>query len=229
MTKAVGYTRLSQDSDTSIQRQKRGIRDYCERNNFDLDEIHDDGEFSSGFDVSRSEYQTVRNRVEGGEIDAVVIYDHGARIGRDFDERMKFLLSLREHGVELHSDKRGHIDLSNPTDVAVEGIHAAKDDEAKREEIEKSKEAVEERLENGYDHGRPPFGLEFDEDGRYWVPGDDFEDVLDIFRLRNQGMTYEEISEEVGVPTSTAARVEARREMYYERQDHAKTGTESAY
>lgn len=214
MNRSVGYTRLSQDSDTSIDRQKRGIRGYCDRNALDLVEIHDDGEFSSGYDVTRSEYQAVKDRVENGEIDAVVIYDHGARIGRDFDERMKFLLSLREHDVELHSEKRGHIDLSNPTDVAVEGIHAAKDDEAKREEIDKAKEAIEERLENGYDHGRPPFGLAYDDDGKYLEPGEDFETALDVLDLRESDATYDTVKQETGVAIGTAHRIIERKEVY---------------
>jgi DNA invertase Pin-like site-specific DNA recombinase len=214
---AVGYTRLSQDSDTSIDRQKAGIRDYCEANGFDLTEIRNDGEFSSGFDRDRTEYQAVKEAVNDGAVDAVVVYDK-TRIGRDFDERMQFVLDLRATDTELHSARRGRIDLSDPTDAAVESIHAAKDDEAKREEIEKSKEAVAERLNQGFDHGRPPFGLEFDDAGERWVPGDRFDDVIKILRLRNNNATYEEIADKVGVPTTTAYRVVDRREFYVRRE-----------
>jgi DNA invertase Pin-like site-specific DNA recombinase len=214
---AVGYTRLSQDSDTSIDRQKAGIRDYCETNGLELTEIHNDGEFSSGFDVDRTEYQAVKQLVNDGAVDAVVVYDK-TRIGRDFDERMQFVLDLRATDTELHAARRGRIDLSDPTDAAVESIHAAKDDEAKREEIEKSKEAVAERLERGFDHGRPPFGLEFDADGERWVPGNRFDDVLEILRLRSDGATYEEIAGEVDVAMSTAYRVVDRREEYVRRE-----------
>jgi DNA invertase Pin-like site-specific DNA recombinase len=216
MTEAVGYTRLSQDSDTSIDRQKTAIREYCETNDLELAEIRDDGEFSSGFDRDRTEYQAVKSLVNDGAVDAVVVYDK-TRIGRDFDERMQFVLDLRKTDTDLHSARRGSIDLSDPTDAAVESIHAAKDDEAKREEIEKSKEAVAERLEQGYDHGHPPFGLEFDDEGKYWVPGDRFDDVLDVLRLRNDGHTYREIADDVGISTATAYRIVDRREMYVER------------
>lgn len=57
MSSAIGYTRLSRDSDTSIDRQKRHIREYADKNGLLLDHIYDDGERSSGFDESRQEYQ----------------------------------------------------------------------------------------------------------------------------------------------------------------------------
>lgn len=213
MTNAIGYTRLSQDSDTSIERQKRHIRAYCEDNDLHLETIYDDGEFSSGFDIERSEYQKVREAINEERVDAIVV-DKKNRIGRDFDERMRFVLALREHGVDLHAYRRGLIDLSDPTDAAVESVHAAKDDEAKRQEIEDAKEATRERIEAGYDHGRPPFGLQFDEDGHYWVPGEDYYRALRVIAARDQGWSYREIASELPVSRSAARRIVERREKY---------------
>lgn len=216
MSNAIGYTRLSQESDTSIDRQKRKIREYCRGRGFELEEIIDDGQHTSGFETDRAGYQDVKARIRDGSVDVVVVHDK-TRIGRDFDERMRFVLDLREYDAELHSARRGPVDLSNPTDAAVESIHAAKDDEGKREEIEKSKEAVKERLEAGYDHGRPRFGMTYDEKGRYQIPGDDFEVVEEIFELRDEGATLTEIEDEVGVSVATASRVLKRRDWYEER------------
>jgi len=216
MTKAAGYTRLSQDSDTSIPRQKRKIRDYCDEMDIDLGEILDDGRFSSGFDADRAEYQELRELIRAREVDAIVVHDK-TRIGRDFDERMQFVLDLRKYGVDLHSARKGLIDLSDPTDAAVESLYAAQDDEAKRDEIEKAKEAVEERIEAGYDHGPPRFGCEYDDDGKYQVPSDDFDTALRVIDLKEGGDTYAEIEEKTGVPTSTANRIVQRREWYEKR------------
>lgn len=213
MTSAIGYTRLSDTSDTSIPRQKRHIREYCEDNGLDLETIYDDGEFSSGFNIDRSEYQKVRDAIREERVDAIVV-DKKNRIGRDFDERMRFVLALREYDVQLHAYRRGLIDLSDPTDAAVESVHAAKDDEAKRQEIKDAKEATRERIEAGYDHGRPPFGLQFDDDGHYWVPGEDYFRALRVIAARDQGWPYRRIDEEVEVPRSTASRIVERREKY---------------
>lgn len=214
--KAVGYTRLSQDSDTSIPRQTTGIREYCEEQGFELVEILDDGRFSSGFDVQRSEYQKVKSMVNDRAVGAVVVYDK-SRIGRDFDERMQLVLDLRQADVELHSARRGWVDLSDPTDAAVESIHAAKDDEVKREEIEKSKEAVAERLEAGHDHGRPRYGMTYNEDGTTQVPGENFNTVLKVLQMKSRGASYSEIEDDLDVSSSTAQRIISRREWYRDR------------
>jgi len=215
-TPAVGYTRLSQDSDTSIPRQKRKIRSYCDERGIDLVEILDDGRFSSGFDADRTEYQEVRDRIRAREVSAVVVHDK-TRIGRDFDERMQFVLDLRKFGVELHSARKGAVDLSNPTDAAVESLYAAQDDEAKREEIEKAVEAVEERLANGYDHGPPRFGCEYRDDGKFQVPGENYAVAMRVIEMKDNGKTYEQIEAETGVPTSTANRIVEAREWYADR------------
>lgn len=106
MSSAIGYTRLSQESDTSIDRQKRHIREYAAKNNLTLETIYDDGERSSGFDESREEYQQVLDRVQAGKLTAVIVNDK-RRLARDFDETMRLVLDLREHDVEAHTYQEG--------------------------------------------------------------------------------------------------------------------------
>lgn len=163
MTEAVGYTRLSDDG-LSIPEQKRLIREYCERSGLALERIYDDGKYASGYDTDeRPEYRELRGRVQNDDVDAVVVRDTG-RIGRDFDERMYFVLDCRQAGVELHSDEYGRHDLSDPWSVLQETAQAAGDDVQKRNEIERSKKETERRIENGCYHGTPPFGLRFADD-----------------------------------------------------------------
>jgi hypothetical protein len=53
-----------------------------------------------------------------------------------------------------------------------------------------AKRATQERIENGHDHGRPPFGLTYGKDGRYWVPDRDTDEYRAVFmciRLREDG------------------------------------------
>lgn len=218
MTRAVGYTRLSQRSDRSISKQKEAIRKYCEKNGFELDRIYDDGEKSSGFDDDRSEYLRLKEHIDSGAVDAVVVNDK-TRIGRDFDERMRFVLDLRGGDVDLHSARRGHIDLSDPTDAAVESVHAAQDDEGARELIERAKEATAERIAAGHDHGRPPFGFEYGPDKERWVPGDEFSTAIDVLDQRDAGATYSEIENATGVARSTACRIVKREERYREHEN----------
>ncbi|WP_049984100.1 recombinase family protein [Halorubrum sp. BV1] len=222
MSSAVGYTRLSQESDTSIDRQKRHIRAYADENGLTLEAIYDDGERSSGFDESREEYQRVRERVQSGEIAAVVVNDK-RRLARDFDETMRLVLDLRENDVEAHTFQEGRLDLSDPVQAAVEVLQAASEHEAKKKEIERAREAVQERIQNGYDHGRPPIGFRFDDAGERWVPDREgrFTDVVEAIRMVDDGATYRDVEEELGIAPSTMSGVMDRRDRYLQEVDPA--------
>ena len=93
--------------------------------------------------------------------------------------------------------------------------------DTKEEEIEKSRRAIERRKEQGYDHGRPRFGMTYDERGEYQVPGEEFDTVLDIFRHDRNDKSRREIAAAVDVPVATVQRVLDRREWYVEREQMA--------
>jgi len=216
MTDAVGYTRLSQDG-LSIPNQKDCIREYCDRHGFELRTIHDDGTQASGYETSeRPAYLTLREQVRQGVVDAVVVRDTG-RIGRDFDERMYFVLDCRQAGVELHSDEFGQHDLSNPWAVLQETAQAAGDDVQKRKEIERSKAATQERLDNGCYQGKPPLGLRFADDNCHLErdPGG-WETIETILSRRGSGDAVVSIADDVGVSTATVSRVANRGSEWYE-------------
>jgi DNA invertase Pin-like site-specific DNA recombinase len=215
MSSAIGYTRLSQESDTSIDRQKRHIRTYANEKGLTLENIYDDGERSSGFDESREEYQQVRNRVKSGEIEAVIVNDK-RRLARDFDETMRLVLDLREYDVEAHTFQEEKLDLSDPVQAAVEVLQAASEHEAKKKEIERARKAVRERIENGCDHGRPPIGLRFDDAGEQWIPDREgrFQDVVEAIQMVKEGATYRDVQEELDIAPSTMSSVMKRRERY---------------
>jgi len=215
MTEAVGYTRLSQDSDTSIDRQKRHIREYANDHGFELVEMYDDGEHSSGFDAGREEYQALRDHVERDELAAVIV-NGKRRLARDFDETMRLVLDLREYDVEAHTYEDGRLDLSEPVQAAVEVLQAASEHEAKKKEIERAREAVDERVRAGFDHGRPPIGLQFDDAGEQWVPdrSGKFPEVIEAINMIENGKTYEKVSEQTDIPTSTLSGVIDRKERY---------------
>lgn len=211
--RAYGYTRLSQTSDTSIERQQRHIREYTDTHGYDLVEILNDGERTSGFNTGRSEYSSLKDLIRAGDVDAVIVHDR-KRIGRDYDERMQFYFLLRGHGVEFHTYRAGHIDLTDPTDVAVEGIHAAKDHEAAEENIEAAREAVRERVNAGHYHGGPRYGTRFSADKTELVPDTEFSTVLDALAQRDRGATYTDIRDSTGIALGTLANIFDRREWY---------------
>ena len=93
--------------------------------------------------------------------------------------------------------------------------------DTKEEEIEKSRRAIERRKQQGYDHGRPRFGMTYDANGHYQVPGEEFDTVTEIFQLDNAEKSRREIADEVDVPVATVQNVLDRREWYVEREQMA--------
>lgn len=218
LIEGVSYLRLSQESDTSIPSQREDIESYSNENNIDLISEFNDGQNSSGFNDDRPEYQSMKSFIREEDVDAVVVRDR-QRIGRDFDERMRFILDLRELGVELHTTMESEIDLDDPYSVAVEGIHSASDDKKKRQEIEKGKAEIRKRQEKGYYQGGEPFGLEFDENGRFLVPSERFKTALLVIKMKDFGFSYVDVENMIGVNRSTAYRIVNRRKKYKEVQE----------
>lgn len=216
MTVAIGYTRLSQDSDTSIDRQKRHIREYASDHGFELETIYDDGERSSGFETeSRDEYQRVRERVRDNDVDAVVVNDK-RRLARDFDETMRLILDLRKYEIEAHTFEDGQLDLSDPMQVAIEVVQAASEHKAKKKEIERAKEAVRERQEDGCYQGTPPFGLEFAADKCHLQKNSEEWETLEyVWGASNRGESYAEIEAETGLSKATISRINSRGRGHY--------------
>lgn len=212
---AVGYTRLSQDG-LSIPEQKQTIKDYCDRAGFHLKHIYDDGEHASGYETNeRPDYRELRQRVQDGDVDAVVVRDTD-RVGRDFDERMYFVLDCRRAGIELHSVEEGKHDLSDPYSVVIETAQAAGADVQKRHEIERSKKVTKERIESGCYHGTPPFGLQFADDKCHLIrDSSEWERLEKIVTEEFEG-TVKEVAEKADVSVATVSRARQRGIGWYE-------------
>lgn len=217
-TNAIGYTRLSQDG-RSIPEQKQDIREYCDRHELVLEDIYDDGERASGYSIDdRPRYQTLRELVQNGETDAVVVRDTG-RIGRDFDERMRFVLDCREAGIELHSVEAGQHDLSDPYAVVIETAQAAGDDVQKRHEIERAKTETQNRIERGCYQGKVPFGLQFAADGCHLEKHPrEYERLEEAIERRAAGDRVVDVAADLGVSSATVSRITNRGLEWYEKK-----------
>lgn len=220
MTEARGYVRLSQTGrDESISGQIQAIREYAAERDIPLTEadIYNDGEETSGFDADRDAFVELREELIAGEIDIIITRDR-ARLSRDFDTRIRLLTEFRDTGTEWHVvEERGPVGLGDEQTAGVEAINAAMDHYKKMQEIERSRQAIQEKQERGDDLGRPRFGMEYSEDSRRQVPGDEFDTVMEILSMRNDGASYEAIKSETGVSLGTISRVLDRREWYAER------------
>jgi len=219
MSNALAWIRKSKGDDDAIglqqQRQQVAAR---------ADELADDVTtldlgIQTGFStLSRTdgdmlddhpEVQTTIDDLRAGEYDHLVALDD-RRICRDgYLEVIKHACTAGDCTIEYVRDIA--------TDDLTHDIKRRVDRDTKEAEIEKSRAAVRERQARGYDHGRPKFGMEYDADGHYQVPGEDFSRVVAILEARAEGATFETIAESVGVATSTAHKVVDREAWYRDR------------
>ncbi|RLM87894.1 recombinase family protein [Haloarcula sp. Atlit-7R] len=147
--------------------------------------------------------------LRSGEYDHLVAYDD-TRLARDqFYWELKRAATLGECELAFVEEP--------PEDELTFRVQRAVESDVKRREIEKSQAALDAREERGDDHGRPPFGLRFDEDGRRWVPdreSGEFATALEVVRCREEGLSWRDVEEETGVSRSTARGIYDRRERY---------------
>lgn len=213
---AWGYVRLSQEGDASLEEQKESIREYARENELNLVTTRNDGSNTSGFNDDRDGYQLLRGKIRAGDIDAVITRDR-ARMSRDFDERLRLIALFRDTGVEWHVTEVGdRLYLEDVQKAGMEAMHAMMDHVKKMIEIERSKKAIEKRVERGCYQGRTPIGLEFAEDKCHLVKNDRWDDVVRTFELLDEGVSYSAINDETGLEPHQISRMKGRGIEWYE-------------
>lgn len=225
-SRAAGFLRKSQgsDDDVSLQLQREQVPALAaETAGVDVDDVevidlgvhtgfsvHTKGDGDDRIDAHPAVEELLAD-LRAGEYDVLAAYDD-TRLARD-----QFYWELKRAAIV------GECELAfvetPPEDDLTFRVQRAVESDVKRREIEKSQEALAAREERGDDQGRPPYGLQYDDDGRRWVPdheSGEFDDALDVIEARDDGVPWREIAEETGVNTGTARRVYDRRERYLE-------------
>lgn len=217
---AYGYTRLSGSGrDDSIDDQKAAISEYVRsRDDLSLVTTWGDGKNTSGFDAEREWYQRLKTKILNGEIDAIVTRDR-QRLARDFDERLALITAFRETGVEWHVvEEGGRLYLEDTQNAGMECLHAMMDHIKKKAEIQRSKDVVEQRIEDGCYQGKPPAGLQFADDGCHLEKTDRWDDVVTAYAMIEDGTANSTICAETGFGQSKVSRMRKRGIDWYEQR-----------
>lgn len=192
------------------------IREYSDRNGFELLEMYNDGQQTTGYSEDRPEYQKMLTRLDEGDIDHVVVRDR-SRLARDSKDRLRLLLDLEEMNVDTHVVETGEvIDLSESYSRTREAAQADADDHEKRKEAERGRREIQRRQEKGLPVGPPPFGLQYSDSGDELVPDDNFDVAIEVLERRDAGESYRQIANAEGTPDSkdTVRRIVDRRDRY---------------
>ena len=220
MSRAAALIRKSQggDDDVSLKLQREEVPKLAGEHAEAVETI--DLGVHTGFSIhmkgadeeridAHPDIQELLTDLRAGEYDFLVAYDD-TRLARD-----QFYWELKRAAV------LGECELAfveePPDDQLTFRVQRAVESDVKRREIEKSQAALDAREERGDDHGRPPFGLRYDDDGRRWVPdreSGEFATALEVIRRRNDGYSWRDVEDETGVSRSTARSVYDRRERY---------------
>ena len=224
MSRALAWVRKSKgdDSDVGLQEQRDVVGGLA--NELADDVVTLDLGVHTGFSsMTRDDpaglldqNERVTERVadlEAGRFDYLVAYDD-RRVCRDE------YFSVIQYAATKGDAEIVYVGDVNEDDLTFD-LKRRIERDTKEEEIDKSRRAIERRQEQGFDHGRPRFGMRYDERGEYQVPGEEFDTVLDIFRHDRNDKSRREIASAVGVPVGTVQRVLDRREWYVEREQMA--------
>jgi DNA invertase Pin-like site-specific DNA recombinase len=220
VTRAAAFIRKSQgdEDDVSLQLQRERVGDLAAEHADDVDRV--DLGVHTGFSIHMRPNADTRidtndavlellEDLRAGTYDYLVAWDD-TRLARD-----QFFWELKRAAI-VGGGELVFVE-EPPEDALTFRVQRAVESDVKRREIEKSREALEEREEQGHDQGRPPFGLTYDDAGEQWVPdreSGEFADALEVIDLREDGASWREIKAETGVATATASRIWDRRDRY---------------
>lgn len=224
MSKALAWIRKSKgnDSDVGLEEQRELVRALAEDVASEVDVL--DLGIHTGFSTMTrddpvgllDQNERVQNRVdelEAGTYSHLVAWDD-RRICRDE------YFSVIQYAAKQGNTEIVYVGDVNDDDLTFD-LKRRIERDTKEEEIKKSRRAVERRRNKGYDHGRPRFGMTYDADGQYQIPGEDFDTVLEIFQYDGNGMSRREIAEAVDIPLGTVQNVLDREQWYVERSNMA--------
>ncbi|HET6404384.1 MAG TPA: recombinase family protein [Candidatus Thermoplasmatota archaeon] len=162
-----------------------------------VDRVYNLGEHS-GFKIDQSPVmRQILQEAERGEFDALVCRD-GARLGRDYWEKMGTIRDLRRAKVELHIiEDGGFFDYEDSMNKVRSFANTWGDEGKKLEEIRKSMRATQAIRDARFPTTSLPFGYEPGVDAvsrrKVWRPTPEAEIVKSVFRsIREE--PYEEFS-----------------------------------
>lgn len=186
--KSVIYCRVStekESQETSLKRQEEELLEFAKQNNYEVAKVFIDQH--SGYDVEREGLLDLLDYIKENDIKAVFVQDE-TRIGRG-NGRMAVLHLLQKTNTSVFTlQDKGTINLNEMDSMLLE-ILALVEEYQRKLHNAKIRRGMKKAVSNGY---RPEKNLKTrgNPDGRerIVVP------LEEVVRLRNAGLTYEEIS-----------------------------------
>lgn len=215
-----GYARISVDleedkhDNTSIENQKRIIRDYVRQEFPDADlRIYEDRDRSGYTFAQRENYQKMRSALLSGEGHILVVKDF-SRFSRRNSLGLLELETLRDAGIRIISIG-DNIDYPTRDDWMLIQFKFLMNEMPVTDTSKKIKQMIDNRQKNGQWICAVPYGYRIinTKEMTYEIDPPAAEVVREIFRLYNIGWGYKKIANhltDTGVPTPRANEIAAK-------------------
>lgn len=200
-TKAIGYIRVSTSEQAtegiSLDNQKAKITAYCALNDLDLMEIIEDAG-QSGKDLHRDGIEALLDSIRKREVSAIVVYSL-SRLSRRVIDTLTLIETFEKAGVTFHSLNE-KIDTGTAMGRFFLNITASLNQMERDQISERTKDALQMKIQNGQRAGQIPFGYRLADDGNSLIPHKEEQEVIRIVRrLHGQGLSYRAICRELEV------------------------------
>lgn len=215
-----GYTRISVDlqedkaENTSIENQKRIIKDYVDENFPDAElSIYEDRDRSGYTFAQRENYQQMRKELMNGEVRILIVKDF-SRFSRRNSLGLLELETLRDAGVRIISIG-DNIDYPTKDDWMLIQFKFLMNEMPVTDTSKKIKQMINNRQKSGRWICAVPYGYRITntKEMTYEIDPPAAEVVREIFRLYNNGWGYKKIANhltESGIPTPRANEIAAK-------------------
>ncbi len=196
--KAVCYIRVSTSEQAtegiSLDNQKAKISAYCALNDLDIMEIIEDAG-KSGKSLNREGIEALLGMIRK-KIRAVVVYKLD-RLSRKVIDTLTLIETFEKAGISFHSLNE-KIDTSTAMGRFVLNITASLAQMERDLISERTRDALQMKIQNGERAGQIPFGYLLAEDGNTLIQHQIEQGVIKIVRrLHSQGLSYRAICREL--------------------------------
>ena len=197
MINVVGYARYSSDNqrEESIVAQERAIKEFCQKNNYNLIKLYKDEAISGTSIKDRTEFLELIEDSKKKEFQCVVVHKFD-RFARNRYDHAIYEKKLNDNGVKLLSVLEQLND--SPESVILKSVLTGMNEYYSlnlSREVKKGKN--ENALKCIHNGGIPPLGYDLDENKRYIINEIEADTVRIIYKLYDEGIGYVSIAEQL--------------------------------
>jgi DNA invertase Pin-like site-specific DNA recombinase len=167
--------------------------------------IHSRDRDGSRIDANPDVTEAVQ-RIENGQYAYVVAWDD-TRLARDD------YFAHWKRAVKLGDAEFAFVEEADVGSLT-HGVRRKVEEHVKKDELRKAIASWRDRANEGKWNHQPPTGLEFDDDGDYLQPGENYYKCLLVITMRNASESWNTIAERTGTSRSTVRNIYDRAEMY---------------